>query len=891
MRQFICVILLLSAWHSYSQLGKVPSFFNIQRDTPLVELTTTITVSVADYDARVDDGVDDIAAIKKAIDAAARLASLQNPVRLLFEKGTYDLMPDLSSSHAIEMKDVNGLVWDGQDAVFLLHNPSVGFLSLLRCKNTIIRDFSVDYASLPFTQGKITKVEAASGYFEFKVDDGFPLPTESVFADASERWGMIKNANGSLKKGTPNLIAHKRFFELVAPRTYKYANQLGNLNNVAVGDYFVHIARNNGRTIIRNNSGKNLTYFNITVHASPAGGFNAFNSEEWNIINSKIKLKEGRVHTLNADCIHVNGGYIAPWVENCLFEGNADDCVNLKYTKRVIKAVHSSTQLTVEGNVFLQENIEFYNPRDGLILGNAGVTKVENLGSNLYKITLSNPINITTIRDPDHQSTDKAYVESRSNQSFIFRNNIVRNTRRYGLLIQSKYALIENNLFENLSSAAISIQNGVDWGEGYRATDIVIDKNTMINCGFDTSYKKEENSAAIKVDFMKLGQPCNTSTRWCGDVTSDAQGHSNIIITDNKIIYNKKGVYLKNINGLKLHNNFICHSGQDINLGSNDRPISQTIVNSSNVSIIDFNYTLPNADLHFVLDEISSDETVINRGANSNVNLKINTQSNELIIQGHIDREVGYCMAVKTEGNGNLTLVDGTTGQSFVGATSNAARSYAFWLKPEKKVFQTLLFSGDPSEGEVFSIQMQSNMVVRVTNNNNNFVLMADMPLDINAWNHIVVIVPEGGNIQDISLYKNGIPSSETYIGFNDKINTTARPILFFPRFEGKISDIRYFEYSLCNGEVNEIFKDRYISEMTILPTTKEYTIGVYPTIATNSIFFSEPITSVEVFDLQGKSVLKKEGLALEFTDITTIDAGFYIVKINKSQIVKIIKK
>lgn len=891
MRHLYFIIAFFAAANSYGQLGPQPSFFAMQREAPLLELNTTVTISVVDYGAVVNDGNDDTIAIQNAINAAVNLSTLQNPVRLLFENGTYDLMPGDSNSHAIEMADANGVLWDGQNAEFLVHNATVGFLSLLRCTNTIIKDFEVDYANLPFTQGIITNVDAANGFFDFIVDDNFPLPTESLFTDTPQRWGMIKNADGSLKKGVRNLISHNRFFESIAPRTYRYGNQTGNtLEAVDVGDYFVHIARNNGKTIIRNTSGKNLTYMNVTAYTSPAGGFNARESEEWNVIDCHIKLKEGRVHTLNADAMHINGGKFGPWVENSTFEAFADDCLNIKYVRREITTINSPTQITVKSSVFVGENMEFYNPREGEYLGSATVTNVENLGGNLFRLTLDNAINITTLTNPDHQLADKAYIESRSNQSFIFRNNIVRNSRRYGILIQSKYALIENNLFQNLSGSGIRIENGVDWGEGFRATDIVINGNTFENCGFDKTYIDEPNSAAIAVDFAKLAQPCNTSLTWCGTVTSDYQGHSNITISNNNILYNKKGVYLKNINGLNLHNNFICHSGQDITLATGESPVPQTILNSSNVSVVDYDYTLPTPELHFVLNESEQDADIVNSGNNSTINLEVNLQGG-VITQGFFDTEVGYAIAVNTEGNGNLSLVDSTTEQPFIGPTSNAARTYAFWVKPEESIFQSFLLSGGPANGEVFSIQMQSNRVVRVTDNNQNIVRMEDMPLDIGAWNHVVVSVPQGGLMHDISLYKNGVPSIETYSGSNQKINTAANAVNFFPRFNGKISDLRYFEYDLCNGEVERVFSDRYLTLSTSDLSNNENKILVYPTVATTTVNFSASVTSVEVFDLLGKMVFSIESSAISNIDISHINSGLYFLKINKTQTVKILKK
>jgi parallel beta-helix repeat protein len=575
----------------YAQLGSVPSFFRIQRELPLLDLSTTQTILVSNYGATINDGIDDRAGITAAINAAVSLATIQNPVRLVFENGTYDLIPT-SGSHSLTISNAKGLLWDGQNAMFMVHNPAIGFLNVFNCTNTIIKDISIDYVTLPFTQGKVTNINTAGGFFEFRVDDGFPLPVEAHFMDAPQRWGMFKNAKGGLVEGTHNLISHNQFFESLGNRTYRYGGQSSTrLSNAKVGDYFVHIARYNGATVIQNNGGKNLTYINVIGYASPAGGFNGRNSQEWNVINCQLKLKEGRVHTTNADAMHINGGRIGPWVEGCLFEGFSDDCMNLKYVKSTITEAISPTQISVINRVEVGENMEFYNPRDGIFLGNATVTNVVALGSNVFRLTLSNPINITSVNAIDHQSTDKAYVESLSNESFIFRNNIVRNSRRYGLLIQSKYALVENNVFQNLSGAGIRIENGVDWGEGFRADNIEIKNNRFENCGYDATYILEENSASISVDFAKLKSPCPvTNTGFCGTNTSDWRAHSNIRIINNTILYNKRGLYLKNIDGLTVNNNFICHRDEDITLATNEVPIERTTLNNANVNITNYNY-------------------------------------------------------------------------------------------------------------------------------------------------------------------------------------------------------------------------------------------------------------------------------------------------------------
>ena len=890
MRHYLKILLFFFALNSYGQFDPQPSFFRIQREMPLVNLNTTATISVVDYGAIVNDGNDDIAAITNAINAVVSMSTVQNPVRLLFENGTYDLMPT-SGTHSLSMTDAQGVLWDGQNAEFLIHSPSVGFLSLLRCKNTIIKDISVDYETLPFSQGIVTNIDVGGGFFDLKIDDGFPLPTEAFFGNAPQRWGMFKNAKGGIKEGTKNLISHNRFFESIGPRTYRYGNQsANNLNNVEVGDYFVHIARYNGNTIIRNTEGKNLTYLNVTAYTSPAGGFNARDSEEWNVINCHIKLKEGRLHTLNADAMHVNGGKIGPWVENSSFEGFSDDFMNIKYTRRSIKEIHNSTQITVQFNVNVGENMEFYNPRDGVLLGNATVNNVEALGNNLFKLTLSNAVNITTINDEDNQLADKAYIESRSNESMIFRNNVVRNSRRYGILIQSKYALIENNTFQNLSGAAIRIENGVDWGEGFRATQIEIRNNTIENCGYDKTYIDESNSAAISVDFAKLQVPCTPNGGFCGTETTAFRAHSDIRIIDNTILYNKKGLYLKNIEGLTVENNFMCHRDEDITLGTNQSAEDRVIFNSGNVTIEEFEATLPNPNIQFILNESASATELLNSGTNQNVGLQINT-SGGTITQGFFDSEIGNSFNINTNNNGDLSLVNTSDNSDFPGPVMGAARTFTFWVKPTEATFQTLMYSGGGSlEGEIFSIQMQTNRMLRVTDSNGNFVRMQDMPLDIGEWNHIAITVPENNSMFSIQMYKNGVSSDEYHEGNDVLIKTVSNALRFFPNYKGLASDIRYFDYKLCGSEVESLFNDRQITLSNDDVTDGSNKLKVYPSIVSDFVHFSKPINSIQVINLLGKTLVSRKDSNLSELNLSSLSTGLYILRINDIQSVKIYK-
>jgi len=55
--------------------------------------------------------------------------------------------------------------------------------------------------------------------------------------------------------------------------------------------------------------------------------------------------------------------------------------------------------------------------------------------------------------------------------------------RRYGVFIKASDGLIENNVFEGLSSTGIAILNTPSWPEGFWAQNLIIQSNRVSECG------------------------------------------------------------------------------------------------------------------------------------------------------------------------------------------------------------------------------------------------------------------------------------------------------------------------------------------------------------------------------------------------------------------------
>jgi hypothetical protein len=561
MKKISFIIFLLSIAINAQYQFKLPEHFRTKRDLPLIDFPTSVDAILTDFGAIPNDGKDDTDAILKSIEYARKLSLFGSNVKIIFPKGKYDLFTNKNNNHLIEVKNLKNVIIDGNGAEITIHDPLKGFLSIFKSNNIIVKNLFIDYDPLPFTQGKIMAINLEDKTFELKIDEGFPHLNHTMFQESNQVWGMLMDPKipGKLKDGAPNLFPSKQFEEIEKGLFKVKINAINLLKAMEVGDSYVHIARFNGKSIFSTSFSKNITYLDVTSYASPAGTYQAHNMEEWNVINCKIKLKPGRLHSANADSFHVNGGKFGPWIENGYFEGYSDDAVNLKYAKRNILKQLSPTEIVIKHTLEVNEVIKIFNPRDGELIGTYKVLEAKPDGLPNVKITLDKPINIQ-LQVGEETNDDVAYVDSQSNESFVIRNNTFRNARRYGILIQATNGLIERNIFENLSQSAITIYNGVDWGEGFTANNIVINQNIFNNCGYDSAYLTDYDAATIKMSVKKLKNKVPNG-KWYGVATANWQALENITITNNTFSYNKKAISIEStVNAIIKSNMFIKNS-------------------------------------------------------------------------------------------------------------------------------------------------------------------------------------------------------------------------------------------------------------------------------------------------------------------------------------------
>jgi hypothetical protein len=131
---------------------------------------------VADFGAVGDGTTDDGPAIREAI---GRAVEADGPATVRFEPKTYRVAPRYDRWCAFAIEDARGVTLDGQGATLVLH-PDNRALLIYRSQGIAVRNFTVDFDPLPFTQGDVTAVDRERKEIHVRIHDGFPLPDGGI---------------------------------------------------------------------------------------------------------------------------------------------------------------------------------------------------------------------------------------------------------------------------------------------------------------------------------------------------------------------------------------------------------------------------------------------------------------------------------------------------------------------------------------------------------------------------------------------------------------------------------------------------------------------------------------------------------------------------------------
>lgn len=228
----------------------------------------------------------------------------------------------------------------------------------------------------------------------------------------------------------------------------------------------------------------------VTIYSCP--GMACVVSSVKNFYANRFDIErrtENRYMTATADGFHLVLCTGEVKITNCVIENTHDDAMNIKsgywydVTAKDTRA-RTFTLVRRTGDMLFPEpgdKIELYNENSFAPVGNEDGYTVESVSGNAQTMTV-------TVKERIASSVDisgaRATNVSRTAQ-LTFRNNIVRNKRNRGILVQVRGAVIENNMFRNVGQGSMMIASSMDnFNEATVPRDITVRNNKLINNGY-----------------------------------------------------------------------------------------------------------------------------------------------------------------------------------------------------------------------------------------------------------------------------------------------------------------------------------------------------------------------------------------------------------------------
>ena len=248
---------------------------------------------------------------------------------------------------------------------------------------------------------------------------------------------------------------------------------------------------------------------------------------------------------------------MGPWVENCVFEGLSDDCVNF-YMRPffvasgegrswvIVKKPGHQSDATVPADAtffIVGETIGFFDATRSQLTGQGKVVSYDAATGRLVLDAV-----IEGVSPGLNWQNTQVYNLSMGG-GFVLRGNRFANSRRFGIFLKCGSGLIEDNVFEGLSASAVTMHNEPTWPEGLWCRGVTVRNNRISDCGFGAGYMDTPSSAVISV-FL--------ATPEFRVADNEKDFHRNVEITGNTITgWKRSALRIANTRGLKIHGNRI----------------------------------------------------------------------------------------------------------------------------------------------------------------------------------------------------------------------------------------------------------------------------------------------------------------------------------------------
>lgn len=535
------------------------------RSKPLVDLQAVNVIEVDKFKGN------DLSKVRSAV---AAIPDDGTPTEVHFSKREYFMQTDKKGEPIFTLEGKSNVLINGNGCQFIFTNLNPTMARISGCNNIIVKDFSIDFDPLHFSQGEIIEVNVAQKYFIAHKDEGFPDFTDPRFGNEKLGKGFQdrlfvllrdKNRTGMPARGSSNNYGAK-FIEDIGGGDFKVG--FDRIADVKEGDICVIVPHKyvSGAMFVLGGDGDQITLMDINQY----GGTVAVNgtSRNINLINYKVipKPGTGRLLSVCRDGFMATTNRIGPWLEGCEVVCNGDDGVNfhtpgfalmrnslsadrrtVTFTARRCMANDSAIKRPIGES---GDSLLIYDMFDGIVMQRLAIKEAKKTGQEIIATLSSQLSSSIDISRQDCQDRYAVFNTSFCSEGFVIRNCHFESTRRYALfLMEGKNGIVENCTFKTLSSGAV--YTGIEHAKsvGCGMSSVIFRGNT-----FDDLYVCSQ---------ARAGAGWIVSSSNCSKYPHTQSSQVNNVVFENNIFKNVNDIvfFLSGTNNWQIRNNtFQCTS-------------------------------------------------------------------------------------------------------------------------------------------------------------------------------------------------------------------------------------------------------------------------------------------------------------------------------------------
>lgn len=402
----------------------------------------------------------------------------------------------------IALEDMKNLTLDGQGSEFVFHGRMLP-VSLLRSENCLLKNFSIDFENPHIAQVKIVENDPQDGIvFEPAPWADYRIAKDSIFEAYGEGWTMRHSWGIAFDGDTKHLVYNTS--DIGCPT--KGASEVAPRRIHAPGWKDARLVP--GTVVAMRGWGRptpgiflshdvNTTIENVKVHYAEGMGLLAQLCENITLEKFGVCLKgdaDPRYFTTQADATHFSGckGKIVSC--NGLYEGMMDDAINVHGTYlKVVKRVDDCTLVGryMHGQSwgfewgcpgdevqFIRSNTMELVGKQNKIISIRPYDKEQTEGAREFLITFQEPVDQVINEQSGFGIENLTWTPE-----VLFSGNVIRNNRARGSLFSTpRKTIVENNLFDHTSGAAILLCGDCNgWFETGACRHVIIRKNRFVN--------------------------------------------------------------------------------------------------------------------------------------------------------------------------------------------------------------------------------------------------------------------------------------------------------------------------------------------------------------------------------------------------------------------------